>query len=229
VILGKTGTGKSRLLAYLLTGTRSLILVDTMLEHGALAVPVDAHELYRRVLAGGPYRLALCPADVDTVDWCSRLAASQPGVTYVIDEYSYWYPSATCSPGPGLLALARCGRKLGQRLFLTTQSPGAITKQLVGQSDLWVLPMDEVNDRRYVVDRTSGAIDPGSLRILETDAQGRNLRIQVARLSRGRRFDYILETPGPMLRQSPSSPQVVPNLSPENPQKELDESTRAGA
>lgn len=121
--------------------------------------------------------------------------ASQPNIDLAIDEYSFWYPVAQRQPCIGILTIVRVGRKLKQRLFVTTQSPGAITKQICGQAALWIFYMDESNDRKYVYDRCGGTIDPLELTPIEQDAQGRIIRAHTARYYEGKRTDWIIHTP----------------------------------
>jgi len=204
VLWGRTGAGKSRLLNVLLADAAKLILVDTLEEHSALAPPVALADLYDMARSGGPFRASVYPVDPEDLDWIERLAASRPGVTYAVDEYSWWYPSATHQPGPGLLSLVRMGRKLRQRVYLTTQSPAAITKQICDQAALWVLPLDGVRDAEYIRARTRETIDPAELRPLATDRAGpggdeRVTRTQLACYYRGARSDYVLDTVLPAL------------------------------
>lgn len=194
VIFGQTGSGKSRLLRRMLRDSRRLILVDTMLEHEDMAPSCSLEDLRPTVRRGGEFRRSVWPEDEEDFAWTAELAASLPSIDFAVDEYSFWYPAAQCQPCKGLLALVRCGRKLHQSVYLTTQSPGSITKQLTGQGAVWVFPMHEGRDRHYVLERTAGAIDPATLRIIE-GAPPLIIRTELAVYCRGERRDYVLHTP----------------------------------
>ena len=163
VILGETGTGKSRLVKRLTQHSERLIVADTMLEHEDIATTVDPRSLYKAVRGSAPYRLGIYPKERETLDWVAALAASKRGTTFVLDEYSFWYPTPLSIPAPGMMAMVRCGRKLQQNLFIISQSPVAVYKHLVSQAGLWVFPCDELNDVDYVLKRTRGAIDPRNI------------------------------------------------------------------
>lgn len=199
-ILGKAGSGKSRLLTALCINDARLVVVDTMLEHGELAPQEHADDLYEDIHGGRPYRGSIWCQSVDDVEWVANLCASQRHVTLAIDEYSYWYPTPTHLPGAGVLAIVRCGRKLAQRLVVCTQSPGAISKQMLSQARMWILPLNEPRERQYVLDRTGGAVDPGELTPYEADGQ-RVIAAHVASYADGVRADWRLEMVGPTLIQ----------------------------
>lgn len=194
VIVGKAGTGKSRLLKALLTDSRRLIIIDTCMEHADLAEEVALDDVYRR-RGESNFRFSVYPDDPEDFEWVCQFVGSRPAVDLAIDEYSFWYPAAQHQPCPGILTIVRVGRKLHQRLFVTTQSPGAITKQICGQAAMWVLYMDESNDRRYVEGRCGGVIDPLELAPIEQDAEGRVIQAHIARYYEGKRTDWTLHTP----------------------------------
>lgn len=186
VLIGRAGSGKSRLMRVLVASCPRLIIVDTMMEHGGIAQDVDIESLYRITSAPGNFHLAHYPQDKEDFDWMCKQAASLPNTSLAIDEYSMWYPAAQMAPNPGILAIVRCGRKLKQSLFVITQSPGAITKQITGQSAVWVFYMDETNDVKYILDRTGGTINPIEL----SDASEGYAHI--ARYFEGNREDFKL-------------------------------------
>lgn len=191
VLIGRAGTGKSRLMRILVAPCPRLIIVDTMMEHGGVARDVDIEELYRVTSSPGNFQVAHYPQDREDFDWICQLAASKPNTSLAIDEYSMWYPAAQMAPNPGVLAIVRCGRKLRQNLFVITQSPGAITKQITGQSAVWVFHMDEGNDCKYILNRTSGTIDPSELGPIEEHGEF-TVRTHIARYFQGRREDFEL-------------------------------------
>jgi hypothetical protein len=165
--------------------------------------------------------MSVCVSDLEDVQWCEKFAASQPNITFVVDEYSMWYPTATHNPGPGLFAMIRCGRKAKQRVILATQSPGAISKQLTGQAELWIFAMSEPRERMYVLDRTGGMVDPFDLEPLEVrEINGEVCIIQarVVKYHAGVRTDYILHTPTATLKEvdaHPTTDEPVPEIPPE--------------
>lgn len=171
----------------LVASSPRLIIVDTMMEHGAIARDVDIDTLWEVSSGPGDFQLAHYPQDKEDFDWVCQQAASLPNTALAIDEYSMWYPVATMQPNPGILAIVRCGRKLKQGLFVITQSPGAITKQICGQSAIWVFHMDESNDVDYTLKRTGGTIDPRDL--MQTEAG----KAHIARYFEGRREDFELD------------------------------------
>jgi len=195
VLVGRAGSGKSRLMRVLVAPCPRLVIVDTMMEHDNIAQDVDIEELFRVTSGPGEFKLAHYPQDREDFDWVCEQVASLPNTSLAIDEYSFWYPTAQMQPNKGVLAIVRCGRKLKQNLFVITQSPGAITKQVTGQSALWVFRMEETNDIKYVLDRTSGSINPCDLGPLE-ESNGLVIRTHIARYYEGKRedFDFNLST-----------------------------------
>lgn len=186
VLIGKTGSGKSRLLNVLVAPVPRLVIVDTMMEHGGLAQDVDIETLNHIVSSGGDFKVAHYPMDNEDFDWICQKVAATPNTSLAIDEYSMWYPVAQMAPNKGVLAIVRCGRKLKQQLFVITQSPGAITKQITGQAAIWAFQMDESNDCDYILKRTNGKVDPSTL----TEApEGCG---HVAKYFEGVREDFIL-------------------------------------
>jgi hypothetical protein len=164
------------------------------MEHEAIAPPCALADVYEMARSGQPFRASVWPEDVEDLHWLETFAASRPNIAFALDEYSIWYPTANHLPSNGLLALVRCGRKLKQDVYLTTQSPGAITKQIVGQSSVWVLQLQEPNDIKYVLERTGGLVDPSTLYPLEMDGE-RIVKTRLALYSEGKRTDYVLDTP----------------------------------
>lgn len=134
-------------------------MADTMMEHEGIATPVEPRSLYKAARGKAPYRLSIYPKDRETLEWAAALAASLPRTTFLLDEYSFWYPTPLSVPAPGIMAITRCGRKLNQSLFVVSQSPVAIYKHVVSQASLWVFPLDEMNDVDYILRRTRGEID----------------------------------------------------------------------
>ncbi len=194
VIVGKAGTGKSRLLKALLVNSQRLLIIDTMMEHTDLTEDASLEDVYH-ARDCSRFRFSVYPLDVEDFEWTCHFAASQPNIDLAIDEYSFWYTAAQHQPCKGILTMVRVGRKLHQRLFVITQSPGAITKQICGQAAIWVFYMDEINDRHYIQARCGGSIDPLDLVPIEQDREGRIIQAPVARYYEGKRTDWILHTP----------------------------------
>lgn len=199
VIVGRPKSGKSRLLKLLLrqVETPSVLIVDTLLEHGDLAPALELSELYQHAESNGAFRASVYPSTDEELAWLCDFAASRRDVSFAVDEYAFWWPSAVHRPPDGLLTMARTGRHFGQRLFLATQSPGALTKQVMDLAELWVLPLLGVRDAEYLFARTQGLVDAHELEQQRTPTSA-----VVARLTlEGRREDYVLEYAGPTLRR----------------------------
>lgn len=197
VIVGRPKSGKSRLLKLLLrqAETPRVLIVDTLLEHGDVAPARDLTDLYARADLNGGFRASVYPATEEELDWVCEFAASKKDISFAVDETAFWWPSAVHRLPDGILTIARTGRHFGQRLFLATQSPGAITKQVMDLSELWVLPLLGVRDAEYLFARTQGLVDAHELEQQRTPTSA-----VVARLTlEGRREDYRLDYSGPTL------------------------------
>jgi hypothetical protein len=188
-----------------------------MQEHYDLAAPCALDDLYDHVRGGGSFRCGVYPVDMECMHWCENLAASQPNLAFAVDEYSVWYQTPTSLPSNGFQALVRCGRKLHQSVYLTTQSPGCINKIMCDQGAIWVLPMQGVNDRKYIMARTQDEIDPADLKPVETDGK-RIIRTQVALYADGIREDFILHTPTATLEPATTPCGESTEIAAEDPQ-----------
>lgn len=162
VIVGETGTGKSRLLRGLTARADRLIVLDTMSEHADIAAPVTAKTLYHAAQGREPYRLSIYPSDAE-LEWACDLAASKVGTCLAVDEYSFWWTQPQTVPPEGMLAIVRCGRKVNQSLALVSQSPRVIYGHVMSQAALWVFPMDLWRDCEYILDRTRGKLNPATI------------------------------------------------------------------
>ena len=194
-----------------------------MLEHGSLAPQASLEDVYEDLRSGNPFRASVWIEDEEILDWLSLAVASARNVTLAIDEYSFWYSSPTHLPNKGILAIVRCGRKLKQRFLVTTQSPGAINKQMLSQAKLWILPLAEPREADYVLARTSGQIDPRELRAIETTPDGRTLVAHVVSYVDGVREDYALDCRVPSLTLLKDAPKrSTPEESEESDEIPLD-------
>lgn len=205
VLMGIRGSGKTTL-AKRLVGPPSpderTIIVDT---GGWLAAsgfaPRASFDDAARLLANAPsYRFAAGPTCVEDAEWLIDAAAARWDTTLLVDELDVWYPTYGHLPCVGLRNIALTGRHYGQTGVVVTHRPQNIHPILLSQSVLYVFPMTDSRDCAAVVQhsRRAGApdgLDPASLSILETDAQGRTLKTQVARVDRHGVSIYVLSLP----------------------------------
>lgn len=189
-IVGRSGAGKSRLLKTFLrkTAPSRLIIIDTLWEHTDAAPRAELDELYAMSEAK-EFRASVYPRGMEEFEWVCTLAASKRDMALAVDEYASWYHLAQCRPAEALLTMARTGRHFGQRLYITTQSPAMLSKLIMDQSEVWVLPLLGVSDTVYLGARTRGKIDAPALEA-SRDVQG----VQAARFTvQGERSDYRLD------------------------------------
>jgi hypothetical protein len=182
-ILGFRGAGKSRLARALTANDQRLVVVDSVAEYAqtGLLPEVDPDQLRTLMTSDNPYRCAIVPDDIEEVHWIENAIAARRDVTLVIDEIDVWYPSSVHPVGEGIFHIARYGRHYNQRLITVAREHRALHPCYRSQGILWVFPLRERGDVRYVEEVTGGRVDARSLRVLQTD--GRHIiRTELARV-----------------------------------------------
>lgn len=189
-ILGVRGHGKSRLARALVCACPRLLCVDTLGEHSTIGRRVTPEELAAAVTRNPRgFRLALWPrGDHDSayaeVEWLECIAASRHDVCLFVDEIDRWYPGARAPLGEGIFSIVQYGRHYNQSLVAVARRPAQMSKDIMSQGTLWILPMRGHHDCKAVMDTCS--FDPRELNILEEkpDPQGGEpfvIRTEVAR------------------------------------------------
>jgi hypothetical protein len=160
-VLGAPGTGKTTLLDTRLVGVRRALILDpydALKADTACETVADALRAARE--AGDTYRIRVCLADPDDGDAnpVEALAgqALEDGAVLVVDEAHEYLSthrlarSAARGGAPSALRLVRQGRHHGAALWIASQRPAAVARDLTANSERYLFRLDEAVDLRYV-------------------------------------------------------------------------------
>ncbi len=223
-ILGVRGSGKSCLFRSVCLEAERLVIVDTLGEHCQSGYVEYVHQISDLIekLREPAFRVGYCPSPngYEEVEYIERLVASRYQITLGIDEIDKWYPNPMSVLGDGLASIVNYGRHWGQGLVSTVRRPAAISRHLTAQGVLWAFPMRDDRDRGYVVKNIG--IDPGSIDILATDANGYTVETEVLRHERTTQVLRFHLLTGELHELSRPAVQAVPLLddAPEEPEQE---------
>jgi len=178
------------------------VIVDTggELTMRGCAPGVSLDDFANILLTRETYRVAVQPSHVEEMEWVADACAARRDVVLYIDELDVWYPSYASLPCEGLRNMALTGRHYDQTVILVTHRPQNIHPILLSQSVLHVFPMTDARDRAAVRRHSTrpdlpGGLDPGALRVMERDAEGRTTLTEGARVDRHKVQVYTMRMP----------------------------------
>jgi DNA helicase HerA-like ATPase len=158
-VLGAPGTGKSQLLIARLDGVERAIILDPYdaIPAGNRFRSVTEATEFIKSHEGESYRVRVCPDTEEEINPCeplARLALEEHAILVVDEAHEYLSHARLASKiekggAPAVLRLVRQGRHHEAALWVASQRPGAVARDLTG-GERYIFRLEDARDLNFV-------------------------------------------------------------------------------